>query len=174
VVTRASLCFAAGLVGAAVACAPIRAGRAREGYLTAQLDALRHDQPLDAVWPEARRLLAERGYPLAGQDAKAVGQPERSLLRFFSPAQETRADEDGARFLETGWGKDLTRYHVDGSPEGARCHVIFTAIAQDPTEHRDAARHRDLELELELARRVDPEAATRIEAGLKALGGGGG
>ncbi len=175
--------IAAALLAFTTGCASMQADRARAQYLTTQLDALRYAKPLDEVWPEVRRLLAEKGYPLAGGDAKAVGQSDTVFARLFTPAKETRSLTDdvglfpslfgpkgatpgSGRFLETGWRGDRDRYRVEGLEDGQGCRVGFTVIAQDLTEHgRDAARHRDLEMELELARRVDPEAAARIEAG---------
>ncbi len=180
--------IAAALLAFSAGCASTQAGRARAEYLTTQLDALRYAKPLDELWTDVRRLLAEKGYPLAGEDAKAVGQSDTVLARIFTPAKATRSLSDdvglfpsllgakggtsgSGRFLETGWRGDR-RYRVEGLEDGQGCRVGFTVIAQDLTEHgRDAARHRDLEMELELARRVDPEAAARVEAGLAALGG---
>jgi len=93
------------------------------------------------------------------------------LYSLFSPAKETSRERDGSRWLETGWRKDQTRYRVEGTPEGAGCRVIFTLLHEDTTEHGHDARERKrgLDMELELARRVDPEAAASIEAGLPAL-----
>jgi hypothetical protein len=156
----------AGLVVATTACSSTEANRARTGYLRPQLDALRYEKPIDEVWREVQRLLSERRYPLSGKDAQAVGQPDRLLWRILSPAKETQDDGRGGRFLETGWSKSV-RYRVDGTADDAGCRVVFTAIAEDLTEHgRDASRHRDLDMELELARRLAPEAAAHIESGL--------
>ncbi len=187
--SRPAAWIAAGLVAAA-ACASAHANRARSQYLKTQLDALRYAKPIEEVWPEVQRLLAEKGYPLAGEDAKAAGQQEMSWVeRLGSPAKETRRGgpatllqligvvgrdrdaESGAQSLETGWRKNRDRYRVDGFKDGPGCRVIFTSIERDLTEHRDGSRERDLEMELELVRRVDREAADRIEAGLSGPGG---
>ncbi len=168
----------------------MRASRARSQHLKTQLDALHYTKSMEEVWPEVQRLLADKGYPLAGADAKAVGQKEMSWAgRLLSPAKEThhgdrgsllrflgvvardRDAEERAQSLETGWRKNRDRYRADGFKEGSGCRVVFTAIDVDATEHRDGNRRRDLELELELARRVDREAADRIEAGLAAPSG---
>jgi hypothetical protein len=184
------LCFLAGaLLLAGSGCASLQASRARAKALEAQLEAFRYEKPLDEVWQEARRLLAERGYPLASDDAAAVGQKEMSLPeRIFSPAKETRrrsADvglfqrlggagggsgtlgPDDERFLETGWRREGDRYRADGLRDEKGSHVLFRHILQDRTDHRDSA-ERDPEMELELARRLDPEAAERIEAAVAA------
>lgn len=168
---RPAAWIAVALVAGSAGCASTQAKRQREEYLEARLDTLRYRKPLDEVWPEVRRLLAEKGYALAGKDAEAVGESHGILFSIFSPAKETRADDAGARFLETGWRKDQTRYLVEGFPDEAGSRVVFTLLREDPTEHGHDARERKrgVELELELARRVDPEAAAGIDAGLQAM-----
>jgi hypothetical protein len=162
--------IAAALIAASAGCASMQAKREREEYLAARLDSLRYQQSLDEVWLEVRRVLAAKGYPLIGKDAEVVGESHGVLFSLFSPARETSSDENGGRFLETGWRKDGTRYLVEGFPEGSGSRVIFTLLREDPTEHGHDARERrrGVELELELARRMDPEAAAGIEAGLQA------
>jgi len=155
------------LASVIAACASTRVARARAEYLGRELDRLECGRSLDEAWTEARRMLGDRGYPLAGADAKAVGKSANPLVAIFTPARATRAGERGSRTLETGWVRGL-RYHLSGSPGGSGCHVTFTAIAEDLTEHgRDSSQRprRDLELELELVRRLAPEEAARIEAG---------
>jgi hypothetical protein len=128
------------------------------------------DKTLDEAWDEARRLLDERGYELAGADARAVGKapgvgsyvgPFGSL---FTPAKQTK--EEGAnRVLETGW-RGGQRYRLEGAPEATGCHVAFLTVAEDPGQRgRDAwqAPRRDASLELELLRRLAPEEAARID-----------
>jgi len=63
-------------------------------------------QPLDEVWPEIQKLLAENSYPLVGKDAEAVGESHFVLFSLFSPAKETEPDGSGGRVLENGWRKD--------------------------------------------------------------------
>lgn len=177
-----SLWLAAALLAAA-ACASLQGGRARAQRLQERLDAFRYDKPLPEVWLEARRLLADRGYPLAGEDAKAVGQKEMAVTeRLLSPAKETypygedvgllqqlgvvgRGHDKGSQAglsLDTGWRRTRDRYHVDGLQEEGGCRVVFTHVVEDLTDHRGQA-SRDLELELALAQRIDPAAAARIE-----------
>lgn len=147
------------------------------------LDQLRYGQPRDDVWQAVRQLLAERGCPLAGADAEAVGQKAGTLSGLLSPARETHPFREetgllqelgiygtkpppraeGSVSLETGWRrKEGDRYRVDGlvEPDGFR--VVFTRIELD-TSNSHETRTRDLELELALARRIDPQAAERIE-----------
>jgi hypothetical protein len=134
------------------------------------------------VWDAVRRLLADRGCRLAGADADAVGQHDAPLAGFLSPARETHPyreetgllqqlgagsaparPAEGSVSLDTGWRrKEGDRYHVDGLvlPDGFR--VIFTRVEFDPSNNKETLT-RDVELELELARRLDPAAAERIE-----------
>src|SRR5262249_57550168 len=83
---------------------------------------------------------------------------------------------EGSVSLDTGWRRRQgDRYHVDGlvMPDGFR--VIFTRVEQDISNYREI-RSRDVEMELALAKRVDPGTAARIEAsaGGAAQGGGAG
>jgi hypothetical protein len=184
--------IAALVAAATTGCASMRVARERNEYLAAQLDGLRYAKPMPEVWPEVLRLLAEMGYPLAEADAEAIGRTSGFLSSIFSPSKETHIEPLGGRsslfpafratkavpaegpgrwWLETGWSdRAALRYRADGSTDGTTCQVTFTAIAADTAEKgHDGERHRDLEMELDLARRVDPEAAARIEAGLEAF-----
>ncbi len=189
--TRSAAWIAAALaVASSIGCASARAARAREQRLAAELDALRYEQPPGEVWQAVRQLLADRGCPLAGADADAVGQKTGVLQGLLSPAKEThpsRADAgllqqlgvvggaaaapaEGSVALDTDWRRrEGDRYHVDGlaGPDGFR--VIFTRIVLDPSNYKET-RTRDLEMELALARRIAPQAAERIE---RSLGGAG-
>jgi len=188
---RFPLLLAGALLVAASGCASMRVSQERTRYLTTQLDGLHYARPMPEVWLEVQHLLAGNGYPLTGDDAAAAGQTEAFLQSIFSPAKETRIEPRGGRsvafpdfarrkdapadgpgkwFLETGWSDRAIRYRADGSTDGKTCQVTFTAIVQNPNEKgHDGERHRDLDMELDLARRVDPEAVARIEAGLEAL-----
>jgi hypothetical protein len=155
------------------------AQRARTQSLAEQLDEFRYTAPLETVWQQGRLLLAERGYPLAQADAEAVGQPSMSLpVAIFSPAHatSTRERKRAALFdhtseataaqtrqaLDTGWNSHWQRYHVEASTEADGCRVRFTRLEQEQTD-RQVVATRDLELELELVRRIDPVSAARIE-----------
>jgi hypothetical protein len=173
--TRPTALMAAALLAVAGGCASLQAAGAREKALRLQLDAFRYAKPLDEVWPEVQRLLNDRRYGLVGKDAEALGlDVPTGLLTYLTMAKETQPDGFGGRFLETGWGPGLVRrrYRVEGSPAGSGCRVVFTAIPEDMTEkgHDARERARDLEMELALAWRVDPQAAERIEASLEAAG----
>jgi len=155
-------------------CAGLGGDRARVQRLEHELSAATCGRTLDEAWDEARRLLDERGYELAGADARAVGKtpglassigPFGSLL---SAARETR-EEGAGRVLETGW-RSGWRYRLEGSLAAPGCHVAFLAVAEDPSQRgRDAwqAPRRDSALEFELLRRLAPQEATRFEASVQ-------
>ena len=189
---HAPVLLAAALLASAAACASVRANQARTDALRQQLDEQRFAKPMEEVWLEARRLLADHGYPLAGEDATAVGQAEMGLGdRLFSPAREThpygedtgllqklgafggKKKSGGGRTglsLDTGWRRTPDRCHVDALQDERGVRVAFQRITQNTTEHREEAPVRDLELELELLQRLDAEAAARLEASLGAAG----
>jgi hypothetical protein len=155
-------------------CASIQAGRARTAYQREQLDAYRYRKPVEEVWQEARKMLAERGYGLAGKDAEAVGQKENFFRALISPARETRSDGKGGRFLETGWsgGTDRSRFRVEAIADVVGYRVSFTRIDEDPSRTGGAVRERDVEAEMDLLRRIDPDVAERIEEGMDAVAAG--
>jgi hypothetical protein len=183
--TRRAVLLAAALAALA-GCATLRASQARADALRAQLDAYRFSLLMDEVWLEARRLLADRNLPLAGEDARAVGQPELGFGdRLLSPARETHGygedvgllqklgvfDRKGGsgpsgRSLDTGWRRVRDRYHLDALEQDGGVRVVFLRITENSTDHREQPPVRDLELELALVQRLDPEAAARIEGSL--------
>ena len=188
-----ALSLAAGI--AVSGCASAKAARARSDYLKAQMEPLVYPKPIEEVWPDVLRLLSDKGYPLVGDDAVAVGQSESWFTNFLSPGSETRigsADKANAtgffpyllpsskgppkgegtwRYLKTGLSKELRMYRVDGLAEETGCRIVFTAYTASTADHQyfisDTAK-RDYAMELELARRVDPAAAARIDAGMPA------
>ena len=149
----------------------MKAKRAREEYLESRLDPLRYRQPLDEIWPEVQKVLASNRYPLVGKDAEAVGEEHVILYSLFSPAKETQPDGSGGRVLETGWRNDSTRIRAQATPDESGTRVVLTLLKEDTTEHGHDARERKpaVDLELQLAKKLDPEAAADIEAGLQAV-----
>lgn len=163
------------VLAGASGCAGARAAKAAEARLQGELAGAHCERTLDEAWDEARRLLAERGYPLAGPDAALVGQ-ETGILekagdkggvlgKMLTRARQTH-DEGGERVLETAWYRHR-RYKLVGSTATPGCHVTFLAIREDPYEpNRDVweAPPRDLQAELELLRRLAPDEAARIDS----------
>jgi len=104
-----------------------------------------------------------------GDDRLAVGAPpEGRWRRLFGSGFDTCRTGDGELVAETRRNSTGTRYRVEGRPAGAGAsQVRFFAIRQtgEMPEERTA---RDLAAELELVRRLEPDAARSIEATLAA------
>jgi hypothetical protein len=149
----------------ATACAAASASLSRQRSLLRELDAHEFPQPLDEVWAEVRRLLADRGFALAGEDAAAVGQKPGALERLTSSARETGTTSDGVRALETDWNAARVRYRAEARTGTGGVRVELTRITSEAGDFgRDGSSWRDPELELQLVRRLSPEAADAIEA----------
>lgn len=149
-------------------CATLAPGGAGDRDLERQLAAWQSPEPLDRVWQEARRLLAARGFPLADKDADAVGQRRMNPLeRLGSPARATVERGPNDRTLETGWSESRHRYVLQSLPTAAGFQIVLWRI-DEGADGRPVQPRRDLALELELVRRVDPAGAERIEATLGA------
>jgi len=179
--------FMAGFFVAASGCASVRAQHARNRELAKELADFRFEKPIDEVWQEARLVLVAAGYQLVGADATAVGQSNpNAVARIFSPAHETAPGVGGdnvlgkvglfkdpgagggRQYLDTDWNQYFERYHLDGYNYGDSCRVIFMHVKGD-RDHQDVWT-RDYEMELDLIRRVDPDTAARMEAGLPQVG----
>jgi hypothetical protein len=146
-----------------LACSSITAQVRRDDRLREALDAHRIQQPLSVVWPAALRLLADHHYQLVGRDRAKVGAPEESRWKpFMARGFATRKLGDHGLVLETRENQSSTRYRVEGIDSPANtCRVTFTSVRRTgevPSEERS----RDLDLELELIRRLEPEVAARI------------
>lgn len=166
------------LAGAATACASARAVRDERRRAEAAVDAIRYQQPLPEVWDQLRRALHAHDIPLAPDDLEAIGvsAPVGLLANVFTAAKATARDPVGGQVLETGWyGRKVirVRYRAWGLADSLGTRVVITAIEEDTTErgHDSSNRSRAVELELDLARRLDPAAAERVEAALAAPGG---
>jgi hypothetical protein len=149
---------------AGTGCASLSEHRARGKLLRAQMEAFRYPQPQELVWPEVQRLLAGRGLRLAEPDAKAAGQKPGLLPQFGSAAKATRPTPGGGLLLETDWNEQGFRWRAEAEPEAGGLRVVLTRIERSASEiGMDGVTLRDHQLELDLLRRVDPEAADRIE-----------
>lgn len=114
-------------------------------HARANAKAHTYDVPLEEVWPFALQLLGERGYIV----------------------EKNESHGDGARFsAETGWaraGSAQLRIIVLGkSFADNSCQVSFTR-QERYVGQAGASMNRDLDLEWELVRLVDPEAAAAIQ-----------
>lgn len=154
---------AVALTALCAGCASLAAQRARTRHLDAEMKALRYPQPVEQVWGELSALLKERGFPLA--DARS-GEGLGILKSLFSPARGTAVTSKGVWMLDTGWAQDATRVHAEATPGEGGTQVVLTRIVRDRIDYGKGEPHRDLDLELELARRLAPDQAARIEGGL--------
>jgi hypothetical protein len=190
--TRATVALAA--LALAAGCASAKAAKARNDYLESQFLPLAYQKPIGDIWLEVVKLLSEKGYPLVGEDAVLAGQSENWFTNVLSTGSETRTgtterasgtgflpnilpsakgkskDEETWRYLKMGLSRDLKMYRVDAAAaEGGGWRVAFTSFHASQTDHQlfiSSTAKPDWEMALELARRVDPAAAARIEAGM--------
>jgi len=149
----------------ALGCSAVSGEVRRESRLREQLDEHRFQQPAAKVWPAVLRLLDDRHLRLAGRDRAVVGAaPDSWLSKLTKGGFESRADGKGGLVLETREDPSALRYRAEGMDTGGgTCRVVFTAVrrtGRTPSEERS----RDLDLEIELVRRLEPEAAARMLA----------
>jgi len=163
--TRTVAWLLAAVTLVATGCASLSANRAGGKVLRTELGTFRYRQPLDVIWPEVQRMLADRGLALAGQDAKAVGQKSGFMSQFSSAAKETSSTGTGGLVMETGWNEYGFRWRAEAEPDAGGLRVVFTQIERNASEQAgwDGVSLRDYEMEMDLLRRVDPEAASRID-----------
>ena len=154
---------AAALAVTSAGCASVAAQRARTRYLEAEMKTLRFAQPIEQVWGEVTKLLKEQRFPLA---EGAPGGVQGVVVGLFTPARPTTVTPKGVWKLDSGWRRDETRVHAEAIPGEGGAQVVLTRIARDKTNYGADETRRDLDLELELARRLAPEQAARIEGGL--------
>ncbi len=137
----------------------------RDSRLRDQLDAHAFTRPLDAVWPEALRLLSERQYELIGKDRAVVGLPEQGVLgRVFAKGFETRGLGGGKRALETNPDGKMRRYRVEGTDAGNGTSRVLFYLVQASSDSPNETEARDLSMELALVNRIEPDVAERIVA----------
>jgi hypothetical protein len=164
--TRLTASLLSALLALGTGCASLSEYRARSRNARAGMEGYRYRQPVELVWPEVRRLLADRGLGLAGKDAAAVGQKFGTMSQLSSAAKETRSTAGGGMLLETGWNQDGVRWRAEATPEAGGLRVVLTRIEINRNEFgTDGVTLRDYDLELDLLRRVDVEAAEAIEEG---------
>ena len=154
--------WSAVLVAALVAACSMATQARRDTRLRAELDTHQIHKPLREVWPAALRLLADRGYQLVGRDRLVVGEPPAFRLKHLTAGGFETGRTDHGLAMESMADASATRYHVEGQDiGGTACRVTFVAVRRtgdSPSEERS----RDLDLELELIRRLEPDAASRI------------
>ena len=146
---RNTVLAAAVMVAASsLGCATLRAGMARQKYIHEQTQAHVYQMPIADVWPNVRKLLFERGYQVKGSDTGNA----------FSVETESKPGDAGS----------AVRYLVQGTKLDERsCRVEFTKMTSTPNGSKS---DRDLDLEWQLLKRVDPAGAQQIETAAQAEG----
>jgi hypothetical protein len=149
-------------------CASARVAAARDGYLQTELETWVYPQPCGTLWPEVLRQVASEGFALVGADRAAAGKPPQSgVANFFSEGYATRATSEGGLQAASDWNRSWVRYVANGTPSGAGCTVRYTRVTQPDTDDPGKVFSApDWEMALALLRRVDPQAAARVEAGI--------
>lgn len=136
------------LVSLLMSCAAIRGATARRKHIEDATRGYVYNRPIDQVWGKARQLLFERGYSVRD------------------------SGEGGSHQAETEWkleGNDRrVRYLLSAMPAGDdKAQVQFTR-SEEQREKRGGwsplDTDRDLDMEYELIKRVEPDQASAIEA----------
>jgi len=130
-------------------CAAMRGMSAKHAYIEQETEKHVYQKPLKEVWPQARQLLFSAGYQVKDTDASNA---------------ETEWKIDGNR---------RERYLVSGIEVGAtQCKVQFMKSSEQQMSGKwtsDGA-ERDLKLEWELIKHVEPEDYSKIETEAEARG----
>jgi len=155
----------------AAGCATLRSADQR----SAGLDAYFQDHPIprscDALWPDALRVAAGKGYPLSGRDRKILGETEAGFIADLASAgTQTYRTGDGGLVTSTDWNRESgTRLRIQARPSGPEgCRVRYDVIAGGLTTAEEREMGPDWDLALDLLRTVDAGGAAKAEAGVPA------
>ena len=141
------------LIGCIVAvsgCAFLKGSMAKTKHIREQTEIHTYKKPLDQVWGQARQLLFGLGYEVK---------------------------DSGPQDAETEWkveGNERTRYLLSGIVVSEQsCKVQFTKASQSKAPKSKefdsgTTTERDLKLEYELIKKIEPEEHARIEKEAKA------
>ena len=148
----------------ALSCASLGTG-GRESQLRRELNSYQLPRPLAAVWPDALRVLSERGVQLVGHDRVVVGQPEQNTWgQLLAKGFETR-DAGGGRWVaESNANGEQLRYRVQGTDLGHGTSLVRYFALQGKGDDPSEDETRLIDLELALVQRVDPAGAARMLA----------
>jgi len=137
------------LLGQQVGCASMRAASAKHAYVEKQTANYVYSKPLGEVWPEARKMLFSGGYEVKDTDASNA---------------------------ETEWKVNKnhrTRYLLSGvAVDDNSCKIEFTRAEEQQEKGQWSAldTDRDLKLEHDLIKKVEPERAKQIDSEAEAEG----
>jgi hypothetical protein len=171
--TRSRFLFASAvaLSTALSGCATLGAANARSSALQAEFT--QHPFPLscDAIWRDALRVAAKRGFALSPRDKALVGEtPDGFIAQAVSAATQTYRLQDGGLTASTDWNRESgTRLRITGTPAGENaCKVRYDVIAGGVTTADEQEMGPDWSFDLDLLQAVDPAAAASVEAKLPA------
>jgi len=164
------------------ACAASRAHH----FLAERTDEHVFARPIAEVWPVAKTVLAERGFP-----PEETGGPYRLQTAILTPEgnlQETPKTSNAAMDVgraggargggrrpgaeaPTHSGGEVWRFVVNGTVvDDTHCRVRFTRYTRDSIESPESIGEPDAELEWSLISRVEPETAAAIRKDATAAG----
>ena len=151
-------------------CASMRLADERRAYYLREVGTFNYAKGCLDVWPDVLKIVGEKGYPLVGRDRQYAGQgTQGALAKIADQGHETRAVEGGGLEVLTGWlaaAEGNSRYEVRASPgTPSGCAVTFTYVYTGTIDPSNDRRETDWRIQLELVKRLQPDAAARIEAG---------
>ncbi len=162
--------LAAPLLLGAAGCASIRLADERQAYYLREAGSFTYAKGCMDVWPDVLKALGERGYPLKGRDRAYGGEGKQGAFSsVVEQGDETQAVEGGGLTVLTGWiagSTNSTRYRVTGNPgQPSGCSVTFTLITTGVVDPANEQRETDWRIQMDVIRKVQPDAAARIDAG---------
>jgi hypothetical protein len=149
-------------------CASMRLAARQDDYMRETLGSWVYPKTCKDVWPDVVKLLASKGFSLAGDDRVVAGEaPQSAFIAAISEGFATRQSYDGGLVLGTSWNRNWVRYRAIGAVVGSGCSVSFLRDVQPDTDDPGKVESTtDYEMALDLLRRVDPAGAARVEAGM--------
>jgi hypothetical protein len=133
-------------------CAGMRAAAARNKFIQNAVMAHTYQKPCNDIWGAARTMLFARDFQVKSADAAAGLTLETEW-----------------KVVQNGKSMSSSRYLFQGSaPQPGSCQVSATRAAKNQQGNTSMAR--DWQMEWDLLKQVDIEAAQRIEADATAAG----
>lgn len=133
-------------------CAGMRAAAARNKFIQNAVMGHTYQRPCNDIWGAARTMLFARDFQVKSADAAAGLTLETEW-----------------KIVQTGKSMSSSRYLFQGSaPSAGSCQVSATRAAKSQTG--STSMNRDWQMEWDLLKQVDIEAAQRIEADATAAG----
>jgi hypothetical protein len=133
-------------------CAGMRAAAARNKFIENAVMAHTYQRPCNDIWGAARTMLFARDFQVKSADAAAGLTLETEWKTTYN-----------------GNSSSSSRYLFQGSaPQAGQCQVAATRASK--SQQGNTSMNRDWQMEWDLLKQVDMEAAQRIEADATAAG----